>query len=108
MLAHFTKFIILGLMGVSILTVIEGISMPTTSAQSNNATGDLPTPLEELQNENFALITVNSEQIEEIRSTVNSTRLAVENGNMTEALIRLRAIDQQLQLISERASPFGD
>lgn len=74
-------------MGVFTLTVIECISMPTTSAQSNNATGDLPTPLEELQNQNFALITVNSEQIEEIRSTVNSTRLAVENGNMTEALI---------------------
>ena len=95
-------------MGVFTLTVIEGISMPTTSAQSNNATGDLPTPLEELQDQNFALITVNSEQIEEIRSTVNSTRLAVENGNMTEALIRLRALDQQLELIAERASPFGD
>ena len=108
MLAHFTKFIILGLMGVFSLTVIEGISMPTTSAQSNNATGDLPTALEELKDENFALITVNIEQIEEIRSTVNSTRQAVENGNMTEALIRLRALDQQLELVAERTSPFGD
>jgi hypothetical protein len=51
---------------------------------------------------------LNSEQIEEIRSAVNSTRQAVENGNITEALIRLRVLDQQLELIAERASPFGD
>lgn len=106
--AHITKFIILGLMAVSTLTVIEGISMHPTSAQSNNTTGNLSTPLEELQNQNFALITLNSEQIEEIRSTVNSTRQAVENGNITEALIRLRVLDQQLELIAQRASPFGD
>ena len=36
-------------MAVSTLTVIEGTSMHPTSAQSNNTTGNLSTPLEELQ-----------------------------------------------------------
>jgi hypothetical protein len=49
---------------------------------------------------------MNSKEMEEIRSTVNSTRQAVENGNMTEALIGLTVLDQQLELIAERASAF--
>ena len=81
----------------------------STSAQNNDVSADsnLSTPLEELQSQNFALITVNSEQIQELRSTVNQTNEAIENGNKTEALNQLRVLDQQLQLLSERASPFN-
>lgn len=81
----------------------------STSAQTNDVSADsnLSTPLEELQSQNFALITVNSEQIQELRSTVNQTNEAIENGNKTEALNQLRVLDQQLQLLSERASPFN-
>ena len=82
----------------------------STSAQTNDGSAsdsNLSTPLEELQSQNFALITVNSEQIQELRSTVNQTNQAIENGNKTEALNQLRVLDQQLQLLSERASPFN-
>ena len=84
-------------------------SFHLTSAQTNTsgAGNNLSTPLEELQSQNFALITVNSEQIQELRSTVNHTNQAIEKGNLTEALNHLRVLDQQLQLLSERASPFG-
>ena len=102
---------------VPILGVIIGLdlvvpfffSFHSTSAQTNTS-GDgnnLSTPLEELQSQNFALITVNSEQIQELRSTVNQTNQAIENGNLTEALNHLRVLDQQLQLLSDRASPFN-
>jgi hypothetical protein len=104
MLLHITKFIILGIMAMSTITVIEGVTIHPTSAQSNNTAGNLSTPQEEIQN--FALITMNSKEMEEIRSTVNSTRQAVENGNMTEALVGLTVLDQQLELIAEKASPF--
>ena len=99
---------------VPLLSVIIGLDLVvvfffshSTSAQSNNGSANLSTPLEELQSQNFALITVNSEQIQELRSTVNQTNQAIENGNMTEALNQLRVLDQQLQLLSERASPFN-
>jgi hypothetical protein len=108
MLVHITKFIILSLMAVSTVTSIEGVVIRPTSAQSNSTAGDLSTPQDELQDQNFSLITLNSEEMEELRSTVNSTRQAVENGNMTEALIQLTVLDQQLELIAERASPFEE
>ena len=108
MLVHITKFIILSLMAVSTVTSIEGVVIRPTSAQSNSTAGDLSTPQDELQDQNFSLITLNSEEMEELRSTVNSTRQAVENGNMTEALIQLTVLDQQLELIAEMASPFEE
>jgi hypothetical protein len=104
MLLHISEFIILGIMAMSTITVIEGVTIRPTLAQSNNTAGNLSTSQEEIQN--FALLTMNSKEMEEIRSTVNSTRQAVENGNMTEALTGLTVLDQQLELIAERASPF--
>ena len=95
-------------MAMSTITVIEGVTVRPTSAQSNSTAGDLSTPQDELQDQNFSLITLNSEEMEEVRSNVNSTRQAVENGNMTEALIQLTVLDQQLELIAERASPFEE
>lgn len=96
----------IGYYATSTITVIEGVTVRPTSSQSNNTVGDLSISQGEIQNQNFALITMNSKEMEEIRSTVNSTRQAVENGNMTEALIGLTVLDQQLELITERASPF--
>jgi hypothetical protein len=108
MLVHITKFIILSLIAVSTVTSIESVAILPTSAQSNSTAGDLSTPQDELQDQNFSLMTLNSKEMEEIRSTVNSTRQAVANGNMTEALIQLTVLDQQLELIAERASPFEE
>jgi hypothetical protein len=104
MLSHITKFIILSLIAMSTITLIEGVTIHPSSAQSNNTTGNLSTQQEEIQN--FALITMNGKEMEEIRSTVNSTRQAIENDNMTGALVGLTVLDQQLELIAERASPF--
>lgn len=114
MLGRAFKFrpILMVLLSVTIgldVVVIFFFSTHSTSAQTNDVSADsnLSTPLEELQSQNFALITVNSEQIQELRSTVNQTNEAIENGNKTEALNQLRVLDQQLQLLSERASPFN-
>jgi hypothetical protein len=104
MLSHITKFIILGIMAMSAITLIADVTIRPSSAQSNNTAGNLSSPQQEIQN--FALITMNGKEMEEIRSTVNSTRQAIENGNMTGALVGLTVLDQQLELIAERASPF--
>ena len=104
MLSHITKFIIMGIIAMSTITLIADVTIRQSSAQSNNTAGNLSTPQEEIQN--FALITMNGKEMEEIRSTVNSTRQAIENGNMTGALVGLTVLDQQLELIAERASPF--
>jgi hypothetical protein len=104
MLSHITKFIIMGIIAMSTITLIADVTIRQSSAQSNNTAGNFSTPQEEIQN--FALITMNGKEMEEIRSTVNSTRQAIENGNMTGALVGLTVLDQQLELIAERASPF--
>jgi hypothetical protein len=41
MLIHITQFIILVIMATSTITVIEGVTVRPTSAQSNNTVGDL-------------------------------------------------------------------
>ncbi len=104
MLSHIPKFIILGIIAMSTITLIAGATIRPSTSQSNNTAGNLSTQQEEIQN--FALITMNGKEMEEIRSTVNSTRQAIENGNMTGALVGLTVLDQQLELIAERASPF--
>ena len=92
-LVYVTKF---GATLALLLSAIIGIDITffhTTLAQTNTSdvisSSNLSTALEELQSPSFTLITVNTEQIQELRSTVNQTNQAIENGNMTEALIRL-------------------
>ena len=64
--------------------------------------------LNETEDETFSLITLNSEQIKEIRSILNSTCQAIENGNNTEALANLTILDEQFSAVSGEASAFGD
>jgi hypothetical protein len=64
--------------------------------------------LMKLKKKTFSLITLNGEQIKEIRSNLNNTRQAIENGNTTEALANLTIIDEQFSAVSGEASAFGD
>jgi hypothetical protein len=54
------------------------------------------------------LITLNAEQISEIRSNLNKTRQAIESGNTTEALINLTTIDEQFSVLGGEASTSSD
>jgi hypothetical protein len=102
---------ILGLVIVtlSLITVIGTlpVAFPLIFAQTNEGGGQIA-ELNETEDETFSLITLNGEQIKEIRSNLNSARQAIENGNTTEALANLTIIDEQFSAVSGEASAFGD
>ena len=105
------KFDMMGLVIVtlSLITVIGtlAVALPLIYAQTNEGEGQIA-EFNETQEETFSLITLNGEQIKEIRSNLNNTRQAIENGNTTEALANLTIIDEQFSAVSGEASAFGD
>ena len=105
------KFDMMGLVIVtlSIITLIGtlAVAFPLIFAQTNEGEGQIA-EFNETEDETFSLITLNGEQIKEIRSNLNRTRQAIENGNTTEALANLTIIDEQFSAVSGEASAFGD
>jgi hypothetical protein len=94
---------------LSIITLIGtlAVAFPLIFAQTNEGQGQI-VEFNETQDETFSLITLNGEQIKEIRSNLNRTRQAIENGNSTDALANLTIIDEQFSAVSGEASAFGD
>jgi len=105
------KFDMMGLVIVTLSLIIVigtlSVALPLIYAQTNEDEGQMA-EFNETQEETFSLITLNGEQIKEIRSNLNSTRQAIENGNTTEALANLTIIDEQFSAVSGEASAFGD
>jgi hypothetical protein len=94
---------------LSIITLIGtlAVAFPLIFAQTNEGEGQMP-EFNETEDETFSLITLNGEQIKEIRSNLNRTSQAIENGNTTKALANLTIIDEQFSAVSAEASAFGD
>ena len=94
---------------LSIITLIGtlAVAFPLIFAQTNEGEGQIA-EFNETKGETFSLITLNGEQIKEIRSNLNRTRQAIENGNSTDALANLTIIDEQFSAVSGEASAFGD
>ncbi len=94
---------------LSIITLIGtlAVAFPLIFAQTNEGEGQMP-EFNETEDETFSLITLNGEQVKEIRSNLNKTRQAIENGNTTEALANLTIIDEQFSAVSGEASAFRD
>ncbi|HEX5892460.1 MAG TPA: hypothetical protein VFY41_06330 [Nitrososphaeraceae archaeon] len=94
-------------LSVIILIGTLAVAFPLIFAQTNEGEGQMP-EFNESEDETFSLITLNGEQIKEIRSNLNKTRQAIENGNSTEALANLTIIDEQFSAVSGEASAFGN
>jgi hypothetical protein len=94
---------------LSTITLIGtlAVAFPLIFAQTNEGEGQMP-EFNETEDETFSLITLNGEQIKEIRSNLNKTRQAIENGNNTDALANLTIIDEQFSAVSGEESAFGD
>ena len=94
-------------LSIIILIGTLAVAFPLIFAQTNEGEGQM-LEFNETEDETFSLITLNGEQIKEIRSNLNKTRQAIENGNSTEALANLTIIDEQFSAVSGEASAFGD
>ena len=59
-----------------------------------------PVNIEELDTEEFSQIVITSSQINELNSTINNAIKATEQDNMTEVLLELKILQNQLDLIN--------
>ena len=68
-------------------------------SQGNNSDMTTPATIEELDTGEFSQIVVTSDQINELNNTINNAIKATGQDNMTEVLLELKIIQNQLDLI---------
>jgi cob(I)alamin adenosyltransferase len=68
--------------------------------QDNSSNMTTPATIEELNTEEFSQIVITSSQINELNSTINNAIKATEQDNMTEVLLELKILQNQLDLIN--------
>ena len=68
--------------------------------QDNSSNMTTPATLEELDTEEFSQIVITSSQINELNRTINNAIKATEQENMTEVLLELKILQNQLNLLN--------
>ena len=71
---------------------------PLAAAVSAQNTTKLTTTTEV---DNVGLVTIAPEQINEIKNSINATRLALQQGNTSEALANLSIVEGQFSVLTE-------
>lgn len=84
------------LMAFALAMVSTSYVYPT----SNSSNMTTPATLEGLNPEEFSQIVITSSQINELNSTINNAIKATEQGNMTDALLELKILQNQLDLLN--------
>ena len=72
-------------------------SLPAVPVSAQNTT-DLTTTTEV---DDVGLVTIAPEQINEIKNSINATRLALQQGNTSEALANLSVVEEQFSILTE-------
>jgi hypothetical protein len=92
-----TSIIFDSLLVIAVMATIQSLSSTIlVSAQnmSNLTTSTTGT-------DNIGLVTITPEQINEIKNSINATRLAIQHGNMSEALANLSIVEEQFSVLVE-------
>ena len=92
-----TSIIFDSLLLIAVMTTIQSLSSTIlVSAQnmSNLTTSTTGT-------DNIGLVTITPEQINEIKNSINATRLAIQHGNMSEALDNLSIVEGQFSVLTQ-------
>jgi hypothetical protein len=77
-----------------------GVSNQYVYPQDNSSNMTTPATIEELNTEEFSQIVITSSQISELNSTINNAIKATEQENMTEVLLELKVLQNQLDLLN--------
>ena len=80
---------------IAIIAIIQ--SLPTILVSAQNMS-NLTTTTE---TGNVGLVTITPEQINEIKNSINTTRQAIQQGNLTEALANLSIVEEQFSVLVE-------
>jgi hypothetical protein len=69
-------------------------------SQGNNSNITTPTTLEDLDTAEFSQVVITTSQINELNNTLNNAIKATEHDNMTQVLLELIILQNQLDLIN--------
>jgi hypothetical protein len=83
--------------GSLLLIAIMAAIQPTILVSAQNMT-NLTTTTE---TGDVGLVTITPEQINEIKNSINVTRQALQQGNLTEALANLSVVEEQFSVLVE-------
>jgi hypothetical protein len=83
-----------------IIFFIGGVSNNNVFSQSNDSNAATTTPLNGLQTEQFSQIVITSAQIDELNSTINNAIQATNQDNLTQVVLELKILQNQLDLLN--------
>ena len=97
--SSYSKLLVV-LLPMLILFTTSIVSNQYVYPQDNSSNMTTPATIEELNTEEFSQIVITSSQINELNSTINNAIKATEQDNMTEVLLELKILQNQLDLIN--------
>lgn len=108
---HIVKLSVLGIFATAFYFSLNPLNSNNNTAfsQANQSDGfGTETPLESLQNQTFSQIVISTAQLDEILNTIQNVKQAANDGNMTDITIQLATLENQINIIRERANVFGN
>jgi hypothetical protein len=92
--------LLVALLPMLMLFTASMVSNQYAYSQDNSSNMTTPATTEELDTEEFSQIVITSSQINELNSTINNAINATEQENMTEVLLELKILQNQLDLLN--------
>lgn len=86
---------------MTVFLMSSGDNINNTYSQSNSSNTTSNTSPEELNTEGFSQITITSTQINELNNTINNAIQATEGGNLSQVLIQLKILQNQVDIMNQ-------
>ena len=80
-----------------LLGLTAAMSSPVISVSAQNTTNLSPT-----ESEPLGIVTITAQQLKELENSMNDIRQALEQGNITQALVNLTALEGQVSILAEQ------
>ena len=92
--------VLVALLPMLMLFTTSMVSNQSVYPQDTSSNMTTPATIEELDTEEFSQIVITSSQITELNSTINNAIKATDQENMTEVLLELKVLQNQLDLLN--------
>ena len=80
-----------------LLGLTAAMSSPVISVSAQNTTN-----LSLTESESLGIVTITAQQLKELENSMNDIRQALEQGNITQALVNLTALEGQVSILAEQ------
>jgi hypothetical protein len=79
-----------------LLGLTAAMSSPVISVSAQNTTN-----LSLTESESLGIVTITGQQLKELENSMNDIRQALEQGNITQALVNLTTLEGQVSILAE-------